>query len=82
MKKSDKGKKRSRDDDVPPNATVVAYKLLDQHTKCEAHDGNCFVDRPQGRDSHRRLNYQQLEFWAKKIVSVEGKYIQMFLTHT
>ena len=73
--KGQKGKKRSRMDDIPEAATegtvAASYQLLENETKCEAHHGHCFVDRPKngGHETHRRLSFEELEFWAKKIVS-------------
>ncbi|KAF8890354.1 hypothetical protein BD779DRAFT_1671320 [Infundibulicybe gibba] len=70
---SRKFKKRSRADDVPPDADeesgpqLKAYKQLEQQIKCELHQGHCFVDRPAGYDNHRRLSHAEMTLWAKMI---------------
>ncbi|KAL1712320.1 hypothetical protein EV715DRAFT_267981 [Schizophyllum commune] len=68
-------KKRSRDDDIPPDADIGsspaatrALKELKDHTACAKHDGHCYVKQGGGVDTHQALDWPALSFWARKIV--------------
>ncbi|KIL54471.1 hypothetical protein M378DRAFT_92481 [Amanita muscaria Koide BX008] len=67
-----KSKKRSHQDDIPPEADgkdtqLKAYNQLECTIRCEAHHGHCFIDCVNGLDNHQRLDHAQMTLWAKKI---------------
>ena len=69
-----KGKKRTREDDIPPATSrtmsiAKALQLLEAETECERHRGHYANARTTALDNHHRLDYGEKEYWVKQIVS-------------
>ncbi|KAI0089837.1 hypothetical protein BDY19DRAFT_905570 [Irpex rosettiformis] len=72
----EKGKgvqKRKREDDIPPTPEVdtpsqlKSFRQLEAATRCDKHDGHCYLERNMSGETHRSLDHSEMTLWAKKI---------------